>query len=354
MKSRLTETSWKNNIWLRRALTAVVLLVIVYYIVPTASDNPRSHTFASKVRDGGRPLVMIHGLGSAPDSMFEMQERLEADGLYLNGKDLIKDTRMCDYGREKGVPTSFSISYYPTESGRAIDHLSSALSRTIQQGGQEDLRKYRDTLRERINNVLACTGASSVDVLAFSMGGNVLKSVLADDPSGIGSIVYLGTPQKPGLYGNKTVDVGLGLEVQLGDVKSAFEDCRRSSGRNIIYSTILSRDLGADCQVLEYALILKGVDANATGGDVTTIAGVIDDTGDGLVRRDSVFVEGADNREVPCEHNTLRSPRKCPSAYVHVKDALASGEERPKTGLEPLWDLVLRMKLALRTSITGS
>lgn len=336
----------------RIVMGILLVLFLSFYLVPLSFDNPRLHTFADTVRDGGVPLVIVHGLGSAPDSFYEFQERLEADGLYVNGKDNIDDKTVCDYAKT-GKPMSFAVSFYPQASGRAVDRLSDSLGRTVSEPlhVRDTLDSYTTILAQRIQTVKRCTGANEVDVLAYSMGGMIARSTLTD----VRHIIFLGTPQRYGLYGNKTLDVGLGASVDLGDIEKTLAECKRSSGKNIIYSTLLSRDLSLDCQVLEYALLFRASAAMAnTTAAMDTIVGDLDGRGDGLIERSATTIPGVSQAIVHCEHNALRSPSRCPAAYDDAKELLVPGHERRRSAIDAFYDALLRLKLALRTGVTGS
>jgi hypothetical protein len=332
-------------------IAMVLVLFLFYYLVPIAFDNPELHTFASHVRTGDVPVIFIHGLGSAPDSFFEMQERLEADRLYVNGKDQFLNPVVCDYAKTHKQPLSFSVSFYPEATGRGIDRLIGAIGATVQTASATNiLSKYISTLQQQIRQVISCTGASQVDIVAYSMGGMVAKNTL---PPEARHVLFLGTPQKPGLYGNKTLDVGLGVEVSLGDIQKTMDDCKRSSGRNIIYSTLLSHDLNADCQVAEYAMLLQSDKGLLTNATISTIAGNIDGRGDGLIDMAAVRIEGTNLTLVKCEHNALRSPIKCYTAYKSIKKLLAPKEEgEPSTG-DKFFEDLLEWKLWVRVAVFG-
>jgi len=333
-----------------RVLLAVLVSLFLYlYVVPLAFDNPSLHAFAADVAPGTVPLVLVHGLGSAPDSFLEMQERLEADGLYVNGKDNSDDATVCAYARTHRAPFSFAVSYYEEQTGRALGRLATSLAHTVEKERRDTLDRYAERLAQRIETVLRCSGAAQVDIVGYSLGGVVVRKMLQRNDSVVRRVVFIGAPQRPGLYGSKVVDVGFGIEVPLGDIAASLESCKRGSGSNIIYSTILGRDLSRDCQVLEYAL-LEGVSSGLTRIEgVGTIAGLIDERGDGLIERDAVVVEGADNRQVSCEHNELRSPRLCPAAYDETVTLLGYAPDATIGFTERL----LRIKLGIRTVIFG-
>jgi hypothetical protein len=318
----------------RVVLVLLLLLFIFFYFMPIAFEDPGLHTFAASVRTGDTPVVFIHGLGSAPDSFFEFQERLEADGLYVNGMDNFNKKDVCDYAHKHAQPMSFAVSFYPTQTGRSIDRLGASLLNSVSGyvNPQMTLDSYVSMLNENINDVLA---------------------KLLPKMSVVRKVIFLGTPQSNGIYGNKTLDVGLGVAVSLGDVQQALDQCKRSSGRNIIYSTLLSHDLSQDCQVLEWSLLLQtGIESlNRT---VSTVAGDIDGQGDGLVKLTAVQLPSADNHVVNCEHNTLHSPGRCPTAYDEIKRLLAPGAEGQKTGIRSFYDALLRLKLAMRVEAFGS
>lgn len=333
---------------------AIAILLLVYF-TPFAFDNPSLHPFADGVGTGRVPLVFVHGLGSTPATMFGLQERLEEDGLYVNGKDRFNDVTVCDYARTTNKSMSFSLTYYSPVSGRPIDQFSAALSRTVLKAESgETLALYAETLRNQLRAAAACTGAAEVDVVAYSMGGLIINDLLRQNVS-IRNVYYLGSPQRYGIYGNKTLDVGFGTTLELGDIQTVMNECKRSSGRNIIYSTLSGTDLSLQCQVLEYGLLMQdaagsaGILAHAKG----VIAGDIDGIGDGLVTLNATTLEGMMTTRVPCEHNRLRAPVACPQAYAALRTMLG-GDEPQRGWFDSLQGSLLHAKLWLRAHVSGN
>jgi hypothetical protein len=333
---------------------AFVLLIFIYF-TPFAFDNPALHPFADGVGTGKVPLVFIHGLGSTPSTMFGLQERLEEDGLYVNGKDLFNDVTVCDYARKTGKAMSFSLTYYSPSFGRPIDQFSAAISRTVLKAESSEIfALYAETLRNQLRAAAACTGANEVDVVAYSMGGIIINNLLRQNVS-IRNVHYLGSSQRHGIYGNKTLDVGFGTTLELGNIQDVMNECKRSSGRNIIYSTLSGTDLSLQCQVLEYGLIMQ--DAAGSAGMAThaksVIAGDIDGIGDGLVMLNATTLEGMTTIIVNCEHNRLRSPVACPQAYDALRTTLG-GNEWQRGWFDSLQSSLLHAKLWLRAHVSGN
>jgi len=337
--------------------TAIALLFF-FYLVPIAFENPSLHIFAGRVRAGNVPVILVHGLGSAPVSFLEMQERLEADGLYVNGGESTKGIPVCRYAQQEGVPMSYALSFYTQQTGRAFNRLGKSLSRNIDSGDpREALNGYARLLARRIDQAKKCGKSDQFDMVAYSMGGVIVGKMLREQNiTGLRHLILLGVPQREGLYGSKSLDIGFGASVELGDIQASLDECKRSSGKNIIYSTILSRDLSLDCQVLEYGLLVKAGAATFGEQDYTTvtIGGDIDGRGDGLIELQAVQVEGQVNHKVTCEHNELRSPGKCEEAYFAIKQLIAPGEELQKDTIDRFFNFMLLTKLKIRTSIIGS
>jgi pimeloyl-ACP methyl ester carboxylesterase len=344
----------QRRVVVRIALVAAALIIVaLLYATPFALKDPALHPFSADVSGTRTLLVLVHGLGSTPASMLEMQERLEMDGLYVNGQALFRDSTMCAYAKRTGKPMSFAVTFYPPTGGSPLDQLSTALSRTVVAAkGSRTLDLYKGVLASQLRQAMACANASQLDVIAYSMGGLIVREVLPNI-TGVRRVVFLGTPQRPGIYGNKTLELGLGATVQLGDINEVMKECKQSSGRNIIYSTLTSTDLSQECQVLEYALLLR--DTNQTemlaqeGG---VIAGNTDGRGDGLIELNATLVPGVQEHTVACEHNALRSPQACPQAYGDVVDMIGGGQ-RTLAGFQALEGRLLLAKIWLRRLVTG-
>jgi uncharacterized alpha/beta hydrolase family protein len=155
--------------------------------------------------------------------------------------------------------------------------------------------EYAENLGKIIETVKKCTHARRVNIVAHSMGGIVARYYIQHvDNESIKKLVMLGTPNHGQLY-------------NIGEFTYFFDEEDYSK---------LHLDF---IQLAENGTFMQELNSGIEGKtQYYTIAGKIDETGDGLVAESSVHLPYADNFVVECNHFNLKIPSFCPEAYERV------------------------------------
>ena len=168
----------------------------------------------------------------------------------------------------------------------------------------ESIEDYSDNLDRQINQILDCTGAEKVDIIAHSMGGVVSRYYIKNSENAkVRKLIMLGTPNNGGLYG-------------LADLTELFV----SNGSSIIDLDFI--------QLSENHKFIQSLNENNWEKDTSveyyTIAGKIDERGDGVVLSESVKMQQSIHSTVSCRHLEINNPSNCPEAFKIIKSALNS------------------------------
>ncbi len=234
------------------------------------------------------PLLLFHGFNFVNSkrvsefSMKSMQNELSKDIGYVD-KGVYTDELTCAELKYQKNPIIIRASYF--------DRIK-----------PDDIDKYSEKIAEIIDRVRYCTGADKVDVITHSMGGVVVRNYIKNiDQESIRKFIMIATPNHGGLYNlGKFVDYLTELGV---------------SGVELDFM-----------QLSEKTEFMKALNlGDETIGDIEyyTVAGNFDGIGDGIVRVESVTLNGS-NQEiiVDCNHVLIKHPSFCPEAYVFVRDSL--------------------------------
>ncbi|MBD3355246.1 alpha/beta fold hydrolase [Candidatus Woesearchaeota archaeon] len=231
------------------------------------------------------PLILVHGFNPVYNprigelSFKEMQFRL-SDGLGYEDRGIYITNMSCASIRGEKIVIRFSY----------FDNLQNP---TI----EEYTRDFGDAV-ERIKN---CTGAEKVDIVSHSMGGVVARNYIRTiDNSSIRKLIMLGTPNHGGLYNIAEFADRLAEE---WDYNFSIDFIELSENN-------------------EFMKELNEVET-VEGIEYYTAAGDIDGRGDGVVLKDSVWLDEQEgNITVDCFHTFIKSPFRCEKAYGFVKQAL--------------------------------
>ena len=235
------------------------------------------------------PLLLLHGFNPTYStrlsefSFKQMQQTLSTDMGYVNKGILINETT-CAELRYSGNPIIIRTSYY--------DQLSSL---TI-----EDYTKY---LKQSIDKILRCTGAQKIDIIAYSMGGIVVRNYLNTySHDTIRKLIMVATPNHGGLYNvGELADYYVGQ----GQSKLPFDFA----------------ELSEDSHFMKALNLNENVSQNNI--QVYTIAGNIDGKGDGLIMFNSVPLIYSNHSLVLCGHIIINNPELCPEAYEVIRTILS-------------------------------
>ena len=168
----------------------------------------------------------------------------------------------------------------------------------------ESIEDYSDNLDRQINQILDCTGAEKVDIIAHSMGGVVSRYYIKNSENAkVRKLIMLGTPNNGGLYGF----AGL-TELFINNNSSVVDlDFIQLSENNEFIQSLNKNNWEKDTNVEYY-----------------TIAGEIDEKGDGVVLSESVKIPQSTHSTVSCGHMEINNPSSCPEAFEIIKNTLNS------------------------------
>ena len=264
--------------------------------VQTSLNNAPSQSYSSKY-----PIILIHGWNGNLNTLSELQNKLDQDGIAQNKGDIYSSssTSSCNGGWPKAVSVNFE--YYDEGKDRGIPYYATKLAYAI------------ETLKQ-------CTGSSKINIVAHSMGGLIARAYIANGGSDSANrLIMLETPN----YGasNFMANIGQGLttgegsDVGLMIPNSSFiremnnKDCKnRKQMVNIV-----SQENG-DADKARIKENRKNDKCKDQGWFVrqSTIASVATSS-----------LKGAANQIVyGCGHTNIHSPSQCGEAYSTVRSFL--------------------------------
>lgn len=280
----------KKILFLIILILAFFLIINAEYIFTKTKNNIIGAVIddvPSIISENNHPLILLHGFNPlyskrlSEFSLKEMQSKLSKDMDYEN-KGLFVDKITCIELKNQKKPIIIRASYY----------------------GELDVIKieyYAKNLDKIISRIKYCTGAKKVDILTHSMGGIVSRYYIQNiNNSSIRKLIMLGTPNQGMLY-------------NLGNLADLFID----NGKSIINLDFI--------ELSENHNLMKNLNEHKINENIEyyTIAGKIDDIGDGLVSEKSAHLKGGKKHiTVPCRHFFMKYPSSCPQAYDFVKEVL--------------------------------
>ena len=260
-------------------------LIIKSQIIASSVEEVRG-----QAPEGTYPLILLHGFDPTHTKtlgekhMKNLQEQLVEEMNYTDKKILTTETICAELQYSKN-PIAIRVTYFDA----------------FEIEGIED---YSNNLEKQIKKITECTGAEKVDIVAHSMGGVVSRHYIKNtqDPK-IRKLIMLGTPNNGGLYG-------------LADLTELFV----SNGSSIIDLDFI--------QLSENHEFIQSLNENNWEKDTSveyyTIAGKIDEKGDGVVLSESVKMQQSIHSTVSCRHLEINNPSNCPEAFKIIKSALNS------------------------------
>lgn len=259
--------------------------------------------------DGNNSVVFVHGHAVTKDAPLEfslegfgkLQNKLEDEG-YINAGTITLYTKKEVPVGIWNVHAPFSIraSYY-------FDLFDEPENYKVVLTKSENIDTYAVRMKEVFDNIRYRTGKDKIDVVAFSMGGLVIRRhVQLFGSDGFGKIILLGTPNK-GIVG----DVATLCPI-VGGEKRECDDMLSGS----LFMQKLNRD-----KIPKNLHNIYGTGCEMTGG-----------SGDGIVLEDNAKLDGAKNyivngtcmgRFTPL-HLDLLDLDGYPEVYKIIKEILSS------------------------------
>lgn len=255
------------------------------------------------------PVILLHGhdfnkKASAEYSLYDFQEiqaALENDS-YLNAGTIIinsEDNRTEGIWGKMNIPVTVIASYY-------FDIYKNKEENKVIETKTDSINTYAIRLKEIVDIVKYKTGKDKVIIVTHSMGGVVARRYVqifgADD---VDKMILIASPNK-GLDGNI---------LSICSLLGASTECKELD-KNGLFMNKLNYDSSAKVPI--YNII--GIGCGMTG-----------ETGDGIVKNSSAYLEGAENYYVEgsCEelkfsylHNTLIEDAKYPEVYELILQSL--------------------------------
>ncbi len=249
---------------------------VIKYSVEDMPGNAPNNTY---------PLIVLHGFNVIYSTRFgqlefkEFHDDVSKELDYQNRGILIKETT-CSELKYSENPISVRNTYFTIET--------------------TDIDDYSKTLNRTIEMIRYCTGAEKVDLVTHSMGGIVARNYIKNiDNSTIRKLVMMGTPNHGGLY--------------------SFSDVSN-------YLTQEGSNLSIDFLQLSenHDFMQRLNEGDETIGDIKyyTIAGNTDGEGDGVVKEESVKLEGAEHFTIDCSHVFMKHPTFCKEALNIIVEIL--------------------------------
>jgi len=260
-----------------------------------------------KCKDKNYPIILLHGhdfnkavsAEHSLDAFQGIQDALENDG-YLNAGSIIlstPDNTQKDIWGMMNIPLTVKASYYfdiykTTGKGRVIETKT------------DNLDSYTLRLRDIINLIKQKTGKDKVVIIAHSMGGLVAKKYIQIFGNGdIDILILLGAP-------NNGIDESI---LRYCSLLGASLECRDMDSTSLFINKLNNAETE---KIPTYNIIGEGC---AMGNE----------TGDGIVKKSSAYLEDAENYYVDgvCKgvdylHTDLLNMAKYPEVYDLIKKSL--------------------------------
>lgn len=284
-----------RKILLRIAGPALIfLLLLVFLNAEYTTTKWRSLLISTSVEDvpgeappDAYPLLLLHGFTTT------YSKRLSEFSLYAMQKALAHDLNYRDRGLLIPETTCAELRYATKPIIVRASYLSGVNNATI--------HDYAENVEKIIERLKYCTGAEQVDIVTHSMGGIAVRHYLrTKGSSSVRKLVMIATPNHGGLYG-------------IGDIADYL--AKKEEALDIDFLQLSEHH--------PYMKWLNEEEAIPKVG-VVTIAGLVDEKGDGLVLAESVSIDGAHHVVVPCNHLFIKRPSFCPKAYQEIIAAFSS------------------------------
>ncbi len=255
-----------------------------------------------------RPLILVHGLltksvgaGMCPwpanetktNAFRGLQSHLVQEGLYSAGGTISWNSTGCPSNR--GKPPVFTFSYY--------DECYA---------DRDAIATYAARFEQAVKHVRNCTDSDSVDIVAHSMGGLVVRDYIQNNNgSDIHSVIFLATPQGgvntfPTIFGVPGCILYFWCPNEVSELFSTSALVKNLSSIKSLSIPTFSINSKND-------MMIPKESPTALHTDYTT--------------------------EVECSHDNLIRPRACPDSYEKMKQYL-----KLSFGKLPLPANVLKMK----------
>ncbi len=240
--------------------------------------------------EGTYPLILLHGFDLTHTKtlgekhMKNLQEQLIEEMNYTDKKILTTETTCAELQYSKN-PIVIRVTYFDA----------------FEIEGIED---YSSNLEKQINKITECSGAEKVDIIAHSLGGVVSRYYIKNsENTKVRKLIMLGTPNNGGLYGLADL-----TELLINNNSSIIElDFIQLSENHKFIQSLNKNNWEKDTAVEYY-----------------TIAGEIDEKGDGVVLSESVKIPQSIHSIVSCGHMEINNPSNCAEAFEIIKKALNS------------------------------
>mgnify|MGYP001212852517 CR=1 FL=1 len=280
-------------------IAIVVLLIIPLAVIHGEYQYSRfkSNIIDSAVKDtpgmapdNTYPVLLIHGFipvytkSISTLSLKVLQEEIADTGKYTD-KGILTPVTTCAELRYTDNPIIVRASYLQWMNLVEIDH-------------------YSNNLGDIVNKIKECTGAKKVDIVAHSMGGIVARNYIQKiDNTSVRKLIMVGTPNHGGLYKKGSL---IDILVKNGESKIHLDFVELSENHQFMINLNSGDETPGDIQYY-------------------TLAGKIDNKGDGLVKATSVPLDSvAAHNIVDCRHSLLVYPQACPEGFAFMLDSLST------------------------------
>lgn len=260
-------------------------------------------------RSSNYPVILLHGhdfnrKASAEYDLYDLQNIQNAleNESYLNAGAMIispADNKSEGIWGRIDSPVTVTASYY-------FDIYQNKNESKVIQTKTDSLDTYAIRLKDIIGVVKYKTGKDKVIIVAHSMGGVVARRyVQVFGSNDVDRLILIATPNK-GIDGNT---------LKICPLFGADLECRDLDKNSLFMNKL---NYGPSSEVPIYNIIGVGCDMD-------------NETGDGVVKNSSAYLEGAENYYVngTCEelkldylHGALLDPAKYPEAYELILEAL--------------------------------
>jgi hypothetical protein len=276
------------------------------------------------------PIIIVHGFGSTPARMRELQRHLIYDLGYVNGKQISIFSEECPTNERKAI---YLATYYETlqltQAEKSAELMQASFERIMGKKLAKKGLSFDEIFEKIVDKVKTCSDSDKVNIIAHSMGGLVTRAYIANKENmrEVNKMIVMGTPNHGGIYGKQTVQLFKGLEAEMGERKDLLRRCSNIEVPSLVMSLVDGRDVTKECEQLQQT---ESIESEVLLNDETpglveyyTIAGDIDGEGDGTVTVESVALDGAVfNKVVECDHFILKNPSRCEKAYYYIVAAL--------------------------------